>query len=329
MLSTLIALAFVAVGAAAAPTSTACNANNCLRAIEASAFPTRHGTADCSSYFLTAVTPATSTVTATATAFTTTTIPIPNTTTVEVVVPLSPTAPAASLQKRYDPAALVRHPTVSLAPRQVTVKPSAIPTYASACSGAVGYSSACSCIGVTAAQTTVPAPTTTLTVTRTSTVTVSSPIATATAFCTTFLLQAVGGGSDANGVAINGRYAQVADSGDGLDDDVIYFVADPSAASVLTLSATGALSTNGYIANSDAGTTEFLLYFNTQADIDAFGYSPATCAVTPSGTLQCVDGPQNLFEICMGLEDGGDGVVFSSTEDGNCVPVTFNVIPTC
>ena len=33
--------------------------------------------------------------------------------------------------------------------RQVTVSASAIPTYASACSGAVKYSSACSCLGVT------------------------------------------------------------------------------------------------------------------------------------------------------------------------------------
>ncbi|MCJ1395556.1 hypothetical protein MMC18_008442 [Xylographa bjoerkii] len=331
MLSTLITLAFVAVGAAAAPTSTACNENNCLRAIQASAFSTRHGSADCSSYFLTTVTPATTTLTATATAFTTTTIPVTNTATVDVLVSPTMTPPAATLKKRYDPAALVRHPSVSLAPRQVTVKPSSIPTYASACSGAVGYSSACSCIGVTAAQTTVPAPSTTVTTTTTSVVTVSSTttVATATAFCSSFLLQAVGGGDDVNGNPIDGLYVQVADSGDGVDDDVIYFVSDPSTASTLDLTAAGGLNANGYLANSAPATTEYLLYFNTQADITAFGYAPATCSVTPASTLQCVDGAQTLFEICMGLVDAGAGVVFASSEDPNCVPVALKVVPSC
>ena len=39
---------------------------------------------------------------------------------------------------------------------------SAVPTYASACSGAVRYSSACSCLGVTGTTTTVAAPTVTV-----------------------------------------------------------------------------------------------------------------------------------------------------------------------
>ncbi|MCJ1294552.1 hypothetical protein MMC34_006110 [Xylographa carneopallida] len=326
MLSTLISLATVAVGAIAAPTSTACHENNCLRAIQASAFPTRHGTADCSSYFLTTVTPATTTVTATATAFVTITVPITTTTTSAIPPPPSPTAP---LKKRYDPAALVRHPDLSIIRRQMTVAPSSIPTYASACSGAAGYLSACSCIGVTAAQTTAPTPSTTVTVTLTSVVSVSSSTPTAPAQCSSFTLQAVGGGNDANGFPIDGLYVQVADSGDGADDEVIYFVADPSTATVLTLSPAGALSANGYVANSDAGTTEFLLYFNTPADIGAFGYSPATCSVTPASMLQCVDGVQSLFEICMGLVDAGGGVVFSSTADPGCVPITFTVLPSC
>lgn len=37
----------------------------------------------------------------------------------------------------------------------ITIIPSSIPTYASACSGSVRYSSACSCIGVTGVTTTV------------------------------------------------------------------------------------------------------------------------------------------------------------------------------
>ena len=41
----------------------------------------------------------------------------------------------------------------------ITVIPSSIPSYASACSGSVRYSSACSCIGVTGVTTTaLPAP---------------------------------------------------------------------------------------------------------------------------------------------------------------------------
>ncbi|MCJ1438399.1 hypothetical protein MMC27_007787, partial [Xylographa pallens] len=57
---------------------------------------------------------------------------------------------------------------VDLQPRQETVTPSSIPSYASACSGSVGYSSACSCVGVTRSTTTVATPTTTTTITVTS-----------------------------------------------------------------------------------------------------------------------------------------------------------------
>ncbi|KAE9370085.1 hypothetical protein N431DRAFT_484404 [Stipitochalara longipes BDJ] len=89
MFISAIAILYGAHLAAAAATP-ACAADNCLRAVRASAFPTRLGTADCSSYFLTTVTGGS------------------------------------------------------------TVAPSAIPTYASACSGSARYSSACSCVGVTA-----------------------------------------------------------------------------------------------------------------------------------------------------------------------------------
>jgi len=119
-------------------TTTACVADNCLRAIRASAFPTRLGTADCSSYFITTVTPATYTTTVTPT----------NTVTV-------------FNNKRRRAAGAAPEPTLEA--RQVTVVPSAIPAYASPCSGSVRYSSACSCIGVTATTTTAPTPTYTAT----------------------------------------------------------------------------------------------------------------------------------------------------------------------
>ncbi|KAK3935089.1 hypothetical protein QBC46DRAFT_58518 [Diplogelasinospora grovesii] len=47
--------------------SAGCNSNNCLRAVIASAFTTRHGVEDCSSYLATTITPATSTITTTVT----------------------------------------------------------------------------------------------------------------------------------------------------------------------------------------------------------------------------------------------------------------------
>ena len=56
---------------------------------------------------------------------------------------------------------------LELAARQNTASPSIVPIYASACSGTVRYSSACSCIGVTQRATTVAAPTTIVTITNT------------------------------------------------------------------------------------------------------------------------------------------------------------------
>ncbi|MCJ1420347.1 hypothetical protein MMC32_006704 [Xylographa parallela] len=147
-LSVLFGLAAAAAAAAttssAAPTTTSkCNADNCLRAVRASAFPSRDGAADCSSFFEATVTPATSTITQTATV----------------------TAFANKRRRALNAA------EDALEARQVTVVPSAIPTYASACSGSVRYSSACSCIGVTATTSTATTPVTTVTVTVTADVT--------------------------------------------------------------------------------------------------------------------------------------------------------------
>ncbi len=56
----------------------------------------------------------------------------------------------------------------TLAPRQVTVIPSSIPTYASGCTDSFRYSSACSCIGVNPTTITASTPTTTVTVSTTT-----------------------------------------------------------------------------------------------------------------------------------------------------------------
>jgi len=117
-----------------------------MLAIRGSAFPTRPGIADYSSYFLITVTPATytSTVTATATDY--------------------------SNKRRRGNEPRVAMPESTLQVRQVTVAPSSIPAYASPCSGSVRYSSAYSCIGVTVSTTTLPTPTVVTTV-ATATVT--------------------------------------------------------------------------------------------------------------------------------------------------------------
>ncbi|KAK6339648.1 hypothetical protein TWF718_009043 [Orbilia javanica] len=155
-------------------TSTKCIEDNCLRAIRATNFPTRPGTADCYSYFATTVIPPistsyydseytvydhteviTETVTTTLTTATTTVLPEPSTQTFE---------------KRNEP---------------ITNTNTAIPAYASPCSGSIRYSSACSCIGATHTVTTIESPirvventiyitvptlTTTTTITETSTI---------------------------------------------------------------------------------------------------------------------------------------------------------------
>jgi hypothetical protein len=60
-------------------------------------------------------------------------------------------------------------------PQPTTVVPTSIPAYASPCSGSVRYSSACSCIGVTATTTTAPTPTYYVTQQATAVATVIPP----------------------------------------------------------------------------------------------------------------------------------------------------------
>lgn len=61
-------------------------------------------------------------------------------------------ATVVGVRRRGEAAVLARSavPEGIVQAQPVTVAPSSIPTYASACSGSVRYSSACSCIGITA-----------------------------------------------------------------------------------------------------------------------------------------------------------------------------------
>jgi hypothetical protein len=70
-----------------------------------------------------------------------------------------PTETVYANKKKRAPSAIIVTP-----PQPTTVIPTAIPAYASPCSGSVRYSSACSCVGVTPSITTAPTPTTVITV---------------------------------------------------------------------------------------------------------------------------------------------------------------------
>ncbi|KAK6530570.1 hypothetical protein TWF281_007413 [Arthrobotrys megalospora] len=139
-------LALLGVASVNAQSMSKCAADNCLRAIRASAFPNRSPTADCRSFFRNYVTvTVTATATLTQTDSTTTTTTIFN--------------PAGNLPAK----------------RQAGGPPPGMPAYASPCSGVARYSSACACIGVT--ETADPS-ITTMTVVSSTTKTV---VATATA----------------------------------------------------------------------------------------------------------------------------------------------------
>lgn len=128
--------------------------------------------ADCSSYMAITVTPATTTVTATST--------LTNTDTAIATVTFESTTyqepPVVTVKRRSHNHAI----RDGIEVRQATVSPTAIPTYASACSGAVRYSSACSCIGVTQYTVIAAAATTTITVPGTVTTTTTTSTSTTT-----------------------------------------------------------------------------------------------------------------------------------------------------
>ncbi|KAK3312388.1 hypothetical protein B0H66DRAFT_570538 [Apodospora peruviana] len=115
-----------------------CNADNCLRAVRATEKAPR-GVTDCGSYLSATVTPATSTIYSTV-----------------VYSTALPTDPVSSVDTAAPPTGT-----------PITIQPTGtVPVYASACSGSVRYSSACSCMGVFQGTTTVAAPSTTIYVTK-------------------------------------------------------------------------------------------------------------------------------------------------------------------
>ncbi|MCJ1387154.1 hypothetical protein MMC17_010287 [Xylographa soralifera] len=213
MKTALSILAFL--GCISSCVATTCSADNCARAVTGTA----NGLAaqsshkqDCSSFFDVTVTPGTVTYTHTATitpttvtqtvigtivtqtvvaatlseattdatVFPTTTITDVDTVTVSTAV--LTTTVATIVVEGASPAKLKLRDGFEqrIAPRAVTVSPSSVPTYASACSGTARYSSACSCFGVTHSTTTASTPSTTITVTATVIATATSIVTSTT-----------------------------------------------------------------------------------------------------------------------------------------------------
>ncbi|KAH8903018.1 hypothetical protein BR93DRAFT_940941 [Coniochaeta sp. PMI_546] len=180
-------------------TSSASCANNCARAVIASAFTTISGARDCSKYLATTVTPATVTYTSTVTTATDVTYTsvytedavVTDTTTISTETDVVVTGVVISSTEvdsftvtdtltastETDVSSTTLTITTTAAPpakRQPTSSPSPFPAYASACSSFAAYSSACaSCLGVQGTTVTAPAPSTTVTVTVASTSTAS------------------------------------------------------------------------------------------------------------------------------------------------------------
>ncbi|KAM0258033.1 hypothetical protein ACHAQJ_004076 [Trichoderma viride] len=150
-----------------------CNRDNCLRAILQSSRLT-----DCSSFMIATVTPCASTSTTTATVYTTTTVagPYPMKRG-EIAVSL-----AAALNVRQDSSTCTA----------ITNSPTNLPAFATTACTQLGntppvvrFSSACSCDGVPATTTTIPAETSTITA-------ISTVTATATSIPELFILESTG-----------------------------------------------------------------------------------------------------------------------------------------
>ncbi|OIW30106.1 hypothetical protein CONLIGDRAFT_714525 [Coniochaeta ligniaria NRRL 30616] len=153
IIPTLLGLTSLASGAA-------CNADNCLRAIRNVAKP---GVPDCQAFMWTTVTPLPITTVQTLSgdlnATETSSI------TLSTVIPATETSTVEETETETETSTVIA--TTQLPPINKKRADPTIPAYASPCSGEVRYSSACSCLGVTA-----------------STVILATPIATSTASIT-------------------------------------------------------------------------------------------------------------------------------------------------
>jgi len=182
-----------------------CNPDNCARAvtgIQAGLAAQSSAKADCSSFLQATVYPATVTSTVTTTIYPFTATQTSISTTLEqtnTVYPFTETdfsTTTTFIQSTTDSTSVLvastetdfttigtttaqpQKRTITSDAPVGTVQPTSVPAYASACSGTVRYSSACSCFGVTETTITLPTPTTVTTTTITGTTTVTTEVAT-------------------------------------------------------------------------------------------------------------------------------------------------------
>ncbi|PVH87300.1 hypothetical protein DL98DRAFT_582011 [Cadophora sp. DSE1049] len=177
-----------------------CKADNCARAVTG----TQRGLAaqtsaknDCSSFLKATVYPSTVTSTVTITVFpsTVTSTSFSTTTTIiqTVIVGTSSVVASTETDSTVVQTVTVNQRRAAASPQTTgTVRPSSVPTYASACSGVVRYSSACSCWGVTQTTTTMPTPATyrTITVSATASTTIVSLVTYTSTFSQTITTSA-------------------------------------------------------------------------------------------------------------------------------------------
>ncbi|KAK6537273.1 hypothetical protein TWF694_011465 [Orbilia ellipsospora] len=260
---TIPCLALASV-ASAATTLMKCSHNNCLRAVIGERDPTRNGTADCSSYFLATLTPDTITFTSTIHQTTTTTT---DTTTTITVGP----------------------PTPLVGKRSVVVFPTAIPTYATACDNAAEYSSACSCVGVTAMTTTVAAPSTTIYTSPTDITSTSTVVHTLTAV--TARLQIQNSISNYNGAYLASKtYSSSA---------FVVPTAVPSAAVSIVLNPDGSVSSSDgrVLVGKQSGVTPQSKYLLWVTPVEALNpiHFPVSCSIGSDATFSCTVTGDTVF----------------------------------
>ncbi|RKU43786.1 hypothetical protein DL546_004996 [Coniochaeta pulveracea] len=292
-------LFLVGVAATVSTASARCNADNCLRAIRATSRLPLAST-DCASLLDFTVTPSTVTLTEYSTTPQTDTVTIPTTV----------------ISTLHDTFTTIVHATSTVV-SSATVTASAvpakrdasdgIPAYASPCSGLVRFSSACSCIGVTAKTVTAVTPSTTVTLPVTSTsltsitqavttssTTVEDTTVTQTTTDTTFTSVAVTTVSPVS-QSITGRLSFTTNGQqyyignyDSSGISYAFAVTDPAAAITVTLDANGQLKYGTKVAKGNPTSPgSALQFFFVEPNVATTTRTPYTCSINANHALSC------------------------------------------
>jgi hypothetical protein len=155
-----------------------------------------------------------------------------------------------------------------------------------------------------------------------TTTTTSSAVATST-LSSCFKLQASGGTYD-------GQYAVVTfiDDGSFLSNYVYVFNSDVSAATQLSLTSQGYLSTGTTFGNTDTSDAYdgAIFYFNTAPDIESQGLTYNVCKLGADKTLLCTNQRFTTWQTCENLIGFGSGVVFGDAVFDTCTAFTFKAV---